>query len=74
MYIYIDTYIRIFTINSAKEREGEREGENVRVASAYVSAHVTRSLMILPVAFVIRVSLYYITVHCVRAYMRARLG
>lgn len=28
MYIYIDTYIRIFTINSAKEREGEREGES----------------------------------------------
>jgi len=35
MYIYIDTYIRIFTINSAKEREGERERESVRVASAY---------------------------------------
>lgn len=64
MYIYIDTYIRIFTINSAKEREGE----SVRVEcgmSAYEigNAHVTGSLMILPVEFVIRVSLYYITVH-----------
>lgn len=39
----------------------------LRVPSAYESAYVTGSLMILPVAFVIRMFLYYVTVHmCVR--------